>query len=751
MRCGGEWVAFSQASDIVRLLVVVLNYRVTDLTVQCLQALSPEVRSVPGTRVAVCENGTGPSAVRQLREAIEAHGWSEWAYLRDVYPNLGFTGGNNLVIREALAWPDPPEYVLLLNADAFVQPGALSELVRFMDAQPAVGIAGSRLDNPDGTHQSSGFCFQSPWSELDRGMRLGIMSRLLSRRGGRSPVSSFPCPVDWVSGASMIVRRGVFEEIGLLDEGLYTYFDDIDFCLRARRAGWPAWHVPQSRVVHIAGQSTGIDRRDEKPKRRPAYWFEARRRFWLKNHGAMRALLADAAFLMGFTAWRVRRAIQQKPDLDPPHALWDSFRHSVFCTGFTVTAVANPALAQAGAETAAVEYSDRRDQAMPAEHAAAGILRKTVENAVRPDNGQGIDARTDTALSGKLHKMPALTIITRRRQLRHAAEALLGELGVGEALAKAWDVRGAIILLYHSLAGADTAPWVDPRGHISAAGFERQMRFLAEQREVVSLSQLVNTCAQSRNGPGNSVVITFDDGYLDTLTIAAPILAQYGLSATLYLPTGYISRGENQWVDRLFGMFRARTCHRLVIPGLDGEEFDLQCPGRLQAVYHALADHLLTAAPAARRGLLGDIEDQLRPRLQPPRLTMNWDEVRTLLRDYPGFEIGVHTREHVDISTHGGCLGRQEIEASIADVERELGFRPVHFAFPYDRSTTESRQLLGGLGLCSAVAGGVDPLIKPGFDPFGLVRIGAPKSLGQLRLVTSGAYSRLIDALRRRN
>lgn len=328
----------------MRLLVVVVNYRVTDLAIRCLRALAEEIGSVPGARVAVCENGTGPQAVRELRERIEAEGWSNWAYLREVYPNRGFTGGNNAVIREALGWPQPPEYFLLLNADAFVRPGALVELVRFMDTHRRAGVAGSRIENPDGSRQCSPFRYLTCVSELDRGLRLGLVSRLLSPWTVASPAPESPAQAQWVSGASLMVRRQVFEQIGLLDEGLYTYFDDVDFCLRARRAGWEVWYVPSSRVSHLGGQSTGVGRERDRPKRLPAYWFLARRRYFLKNFGAVRAALADALFLVGFAFWRLRRRIQRKPDTDPPHMLWDSLRHSVFCTGFQVRPVPNPAL-----------------------------------------------------------------------------------------------------------------------------------------------------------------------------------------------------------------------------------------------------------------------------------------------------------------------------------------------------------------------------------------------------------------------
>jgi hypothetical protein len=140
----------------------------------------------------------------------------------------------------------------------------------------------------------------------------------------------------------------MLEQIGLLDEGLYTYFDDIDICLRAKRAGWETWFVPESKIIHFAGASTGVTAPGAQ-KRIPAYWFQARRRYFLKNHGAMYTMLVDAASILGFAAWRLRRLIQRKPDLDPPHKLMDSIRHSVFCTGFKLREVENPALQQAAA------------------------------------------------------------------------------------------------------------------------------------------------------------------------------------------------------------------------------------------------------------------------------------------------------------------------------------------------------------------------------------------------------------------
>jgi GT2 family glycosyltransferase len=328
----------------MELLVVVVSYRITDITINCLRSLSSEIGRIPKAKVALCENGTGGNAAEVLRQAISDNGWGSWIDLTEIYPNRGFTGGNNAVIRPALASANPPTYILLLNADTLVKENALDVLVAFMDSHPRVGIAGSMLLWPDGTIQASPFRFPGIATELDRGLRLGIVSKLLSPWRAMIPTPQKASLVGWVSGASMILRRTMLEEIGLLDEGLYTYCDDADICLRARRAGWETWYVPESRVVHLEGASTGIASHIKRPSRRPSYWYQAHRRYFLKNYGPLYTALVQAAFIAGYILWRIRRRIQGKPDNDPPHTLIDSIRHSVFCAGPKLNVVENPAL-----------------------------------------------------------------------------------------------------------------------------------------------------------------------------------------------------------------------------------------------------------------------------------------------------------------------------------------------------------------------------------------------------------------------
>lgn len=336
----------------MKLLVVIVNFRVAHLTIDCLRSVAEEIGRVPGTIVAVCENGTGDDSAGRIQDAITAHGWDSWCTLTAISPNLGFTGGNNVILRPALQSADPPQYVLLLNADTIVRPNAFKALTDFMDAHPRVGIAGSRLEEQDGTPQRSAFRFHSPVSEFEGSVKLGLVTRLFRRWVTAPPVRSHAFETDWVSGASMIIRREVLQDIGLLDEGYYTYFDDIDICFNAQKAGWSTWYVPASRVVHLVGQTTGIG--SSNPKRQPSYLFEARRRYFLKNHGRLYAATADAGLILGLTLWRLR-VLFGKRDTTPPHLLRDSIRHSVFVTGFGLRTVQNPALVSRAQDSQAAD------------------------------------------------------------------------------------------------------------------------------------------------------------------------------------------------------------------------------------------------------------------------------------------------------------------------------------------------------------------------------------------------------------
>ena len=229
------------------LLIVIVNYRSAGLAIDCLRSLEPEVAAFPGARVVMVENASGDDSADRLASAIREQGWSPWASLAIAPRNGGFAAGNNVAIAPSLASADPPGLIWLLNPDTIVLPGALRGLVDFLDRRPDVGLAGSRLEKPDGSAWPSAFRFPTILSELESGMRLRPVSRLLDRHILMPPVPDGEVPTDWVAGASLMVRREVFDAVGLLDEGYFMYFEEVDFCLKAARAGWPCWYVPGPR------------------------------------------------------------------------------------------------------------------------------------------------------------------------------------------------------------------------------------------------------------------------------------------------------------------------------------------------------------------------------------------------------------------------------------------------------------------------------------------------------------------------
>lgn len=315
------------------LLVVVLNYKTANLTIDCLRSLAPEVGALQNARVAVADNASGDGSATQIAEAIASEGWSEWATFIPLDRNGGYAFGNNAPIRQALSEPNPPDYILLLNPDTVVRPGALTALVEFMDSHPEAGIAGSRLEDPDGTPQQSAFRFHTLASEFDFGCRFGPITKLLAKWIVAPPVPQETCQTGWVAGASMIVRRQVFEAVGLLDEGYFMYYEEMDFCLQATKAGWSCWYVPASRVVHLVGQSSGVNNFKPQAKPLPQYWYDSRRRYFVKNYGWLYAALTDLLWASGFISWRIRRVIQRKPDTDPPNMLSNFMSNSVFFKG----------------------------------------------------------------------------------------------------------------------------------------------------------------------------------------------------------------------------------------------------------------------------------------------------------------------------------------------------------------------------------------------------------------------------------
>ena len=222
----------------------------------------------------------------------------------------------------------PPDAFWLLNPDTVVRDGALHALQDFLASHPKVGICGGGIEEADGKQWPYAFRFPGWISELVRGCSVGCLTRILSRWTVLVPMGSEPARVDWVSGANLVVRSETVSRLGLMDAGYFLYYEETDYCLKAKRAGIECWYLPKCRVMHIAGQSTGVTVRGGKPKRLPAYWFSARRRYFSKNHGRFYAIVADLIWMTSFALSRSIKWVLRKPRDLTPRILTDFFYHS---------------------------------------------------------------------------------------------------------------------------------------------------------------------------------------------------------------------------------------------------------------------------------------------------------------------------------------------------------------------------------------------------------------------------------------
>jgi len=309
----------------MRVLSIVVNFRTAQHAVAAVRSLLHDLEGTDG-RVMIVDNDSQDGSVEVFERAAVEQTWRDRVQVVASDRNDGFGYGNNLAIRRALGGADAPDFFFLLNPDAVVEPGATRALLAAFAENSRLGIAGSSIRGFDDKSHVSGFRFPTILGELESGLRLGMATRLLRKWAVAAAPPERTARVDWVSGAAIMVRREVFESVGLFDESFFLFYEETDLCRRARRAGWDTWYVHESRVRHAGGIATGLK---EKGRRVPPYWYASRRNYYLKHHGPAYLWCANSSFAVGYSLWRVRRRLQRKPDADPPHLLADFLRYNL--------------------------------------------------------------------------------------------------------------------------------------------------------------------------------------------------------------------------------------------------------------------------------------------------------------------------------------------------------------------------------------------------------------------------------------
>lgn len=299
-----------------KILTIVLNWRTPEMTLAAAEAALREMAGLEGALIIV-DNDSGDGSFETMRAGVAARGWDAGPQAVRVLQsgrNGGFGAGNNFGIRAGMPDGSAPDYVYVLNSDAFPDRGAIAALLHHLETHPEAGLAGSHIHGPERDTHVTAFRFPSILSEFEGAARFGPVTRMLADHVVPLPVPEVTRAVDWLAGASLMIRCEVLDAIGLFDEAFFLYFEETDLCRRARAAGWATHYVRESAVTHIGSVSTGMKAWD----RVPDYWFASRWHYFAKNHGRAYAAAATLAHLAGGLIHRARALLQRRDRGDPP-------------------------------------------------------------------------------------------------------------------------------------------------------------------------------------------------------------------------------------------------------------------------------------------------------------------------------------------------------------------------------------------------------------------------------------------------
>jgi GT2 family glycosyltransferase len=297
-----------------------VNFRTPELACECARALAAQRNDNFHIDMVLVDNGSGDGSDEKLPVLLADLIDEGFVTFVSLHINGGFGWANNEAILRACASETPPDAIFLLNPDCVPEPGALQTLVDELEAYPLCAVAGSQLVNPDGSLTGSAFHFPGVANEFVRGLGLASVGRLLHVKPVLVPYGQRG-EVGWVTGASCLIRTAALRDVGLFDTGFFLYFEEVELMHRMRGAGWTLRHVPQSRVAHIGGASTGLKEGKSRVERAmPSYWYESRRRFFARTRGPGYARRASLAWLAGARIARLLKPIVPGDRIVPTHA-----------------------------------------------------------------------------------------------------------------------------------------------------------------------------------------------------------------------------------------------------------------------------------------------------------------------------------------------------------------------------------------------------------------------------------------------
>jgi GT2 family glycosyltransferase len=223
--------------------VVIVNFRTPDLTINCVNSILALNVAEPQD-IVVVDNASPDTSYPQLRSRLP-HG----VRLIRASMNRGFGAGVNLGMAAGTR-----ENVLVLNPDTYFVDGSLEKALEALHTDPAIGLVGLDLTNPDGSRQYSARRFYSMLDIVGRRTSLGRSGLLQKRLTHHLMMDAWkpelPFDAEWVMGTGFVVRRLIFEELSGMDEAYFLYMEDVDLCARIWHAGYRVVCVPGARLVH---------------------------------------------------------------------------------------------------------------------------------------------------------------------------------------------------------------------------------------------------------------------------------------------------------------------------------------------------------------------------------------------------------------------------------------------------------------------------------------------------------------------
>ena len=290
------------------LIVSIINYKTGQLTIDCVKSVLADFASDPSNpirgHVVVVDNASGDGSDDLIAEWIAAQPAGTPVELVRSETNSGFSGGHNQGILAGKA-----RFYLVLNSDAVLHIGFCHAILETAMANPKAGLIAPRLEYDDGTQQISCFRLPSPASELIRAAQTGAVTRLLSRFNVPLTMPPAPDQIGWASFACILLRAEMTEDVGLMDDGYFLYFEDTEYCMRAGRAGWEIIYTPTARAIHFRGGSAPVKALAKARKRLPAYYYASRTRLFYQGYGWPGYVAANLLWYLGRSVALIRRLI----------------------------------------------------------------------------------------------------------------------------------------------------------------------------------------------------------------------------------------------------------------------------------------------------------------------------------------------------------------------------------------------------------------------------------------------------------